>query len=219
MALDFKTLQAITASQPPGADVCCPECGRPWSEPPPERPRPSSSFPWRAVLLGIVGLYLAITLGPRAVRDYPRALRDRAIVEATAECLARTGGQSFCAPSNVAPDGSTDLSLLVDRSAATRRELEVDLAATTTGVVFGLAGLGAPARRRLRARPHRRSLSVMVALWGLGEAVLALVCFQVMALYLEVVALRLFEGAPLPREPLDRAADAALALMATALGS
>ena len=219
MALDYKTVQATAASQGSEIDAYCPECGRPWGEPTPERRRPSSPLPWRAVLLGVVGMYLAITFGPHAVRDYPRAVRDQAILQTTAECLARTGGQSYCAPSTPAPDGSTDLSLLVDQSAATRRKLVADLAATGSGVVFVLAGLGAPIRRWLQGRPPRRPLSALVALWGLAEVLLALGCLLVLALHVDLVALQLSQGRPLTRAALDRAADDVLTVISVITGT
>jgi hypothetical protein len=56
MVVDYKTLQAIVAGQPPDTDAYCPECGRPWRDPSPERSQPVMLFPWRAVFLAVIGL-------------------------------------------------------------------------------------------------------------------------------------------------------------------
>jgi hypothetical protein len=68
MALDYKTLQALAAAEPQEAAGHCPECGRAWGTSGPEAPHPLAPFPWRAVLLGVVGLALALTFGLRAAR-------------------------------------------------------------------------------------------------------------------------------------------------------
>jgi hypothetical protein len=132
MSFDYKTPQALAANHLMDADGFCPECGRPWGAPAPDPGQPKAAFPWRAVLLVVVGLALAIVFGLRAVADYPRALRDHAILQATAACLAQTGGRADCAPSNVAPDGSTDVSALVDQAAATRSAKPSRLRATSS---------------------------------------------------------------------------------------
>jgi hypothetical protein len=205
MAFDYGTLQAMEASEPANATSYCPECGRPWADPPPGSPRPAARFPWRAVLLVVVGLALAIIFGLRAVTDYPRALRDHAILQAVAACLAQIGGRADCAPSNVAPNGSIDVSALVDQAAAMRRKLGGDLLAAIGGAVTVLLGLWAAMSRRLRARGREAARPVTMAIAGVGEGLAAISCPLVLALAVGLLGGASGQRLPLAGDVLDRA--------------
>jgi hypothetical protein len=140
----------------------------------------------------VVGLALAITFALRAAGVYPVGPRAQDCATRLSDTHARVveaSGQSPCVP---------------DRAGQLRR----DLLATAGGVAIALVGLGAAARRRLRARSRRRASPTLAAIWGVGEALLALVCLQVLALCVGLVAVRFSLGLSLIGETLDRTADA-----------
>jgi hypothetical protein len=191
MAFDDKTLPAMAVSQPPAGGDYCPECGRPWTDSAAGSPRPAARFPWRAVLLSLVGLCLAITFGLRAGNSQPPAA-----------CITQSDGPPVCAPI----------------SSGTTRELKRDLLATAGGVVTVLVGIGALLRPRLRARSDRRT-SVVLAVWAVGETISVVVSLQILALYAELVIVRLSQGWPLTWwEALDSITDQVSALFSIITG-
>jgi hypothetical protein len=168
MAFDYKTLPVIAGSQPQDGGDFCPECGRPWADSARESPQPAARFPWRAVLLGVVGLCLAITFGMRAGNSQPPAA-----------CISQSDGPPICAPIN----------------SGTTRELRRDLLVTTGGVATVLIAIGALLRPRLRARSDRRT-PVALVVWAVGETMTVVVSLQILALYVELVIVRLWQGWP-----------------------
>jgi hypothetical protein len=59
-------IEDLAAVEPSRAGAYCPECGRPWVASIPQLPQTHRAVPWNAVLLGGVGLTLAIFFGSRA---------------------------------------------------------------------------------------------------------------------------------------------------------
>jgi hypothetical protein len=215
MALDYQTLQEMAASQPANATSYCPECGRPWADPTTGSPQPAAWFPWRAALLVAVGLALAITFGLRAVADYPRALRDHAILQATAACLAQMGGRADCAPSYVVTlDGWTDVSALVDQAAAMRRKLAGDLLAAIGGTATVLLGLRAAMRRQFRVRSGEPARSATVAA-GVGEGFVAVGWPLVLALAVDLFGDAFGQSVPSAGDLLDRTLDGIAVLISS----
>jgi hypothetical protein len=196
VAFDYRTLQAMAASQPPDAIPYCPECGRPWEDPAPARAHPAARLPWRAALLVVVGLALAIAFALRAASVShmgPRAYDCTSRPSDTHAEVLEASGRSPCIP---------------DRAG----QLQRNLLATAGGVAIALVGLGALARRRLRAGPRRGAASTLAAIWGAGEVLLTLACLQVLALYVGLVAVQLALEAPPTGNTLDRATDQIAAL-------
>jgi hypothetical protein len=196
MATDFKTLQAMTTTQQRPADDYCPECGRPWIDPSSERSQRATFFPWRAALFGVLGFLLAITFGHRTVglieaESYACAT----ITRQTQMCLAPSGGPACCAPANLGPGGWTALRASVGQSAMAEREIRRDLLATAGGVAIVLVGIGALLRPRLRARSSR-GMSLVLAAWPVGESLGVVVCLLILALYADLVIIRLSHGWP-----------------------
>src|SRR5262249_29316814 len=95
MALDYKTRQAMATNEKQRADDYCPECGRPWFDPAPERPH-RASCPWRAVLLAVVGVCVALTFGPRAARAHAFQAAAQRNVAALNLCLGGATQDSIC---------------------------------------------------------------------------------------------------------------------------
>jgi hypothetical protein len=216
MAFDYKVSSATLPSCPRDADRFCPECGRPWDIPAAGSARRAAPFPWRAALLAAVGLYLGITFGLRGVGDYPRALRDQAILQATDDCLARTGGRSDCAPSNVSPDGSTDRSVLATQAATSRRKLGEDTLGTIAGVIAVFLALGAwRGRRAERLRPADSAASTLARV---GEGLVAASCPLAVAWALVLVGAQLGRAAPLATILPDQAAAGVLAVISVVTG-
>jgi hypothetical protein len=189
MALDYKTLQVIATSQRRHADDYCPECGRPWVDPLPERPRRAASFPWRAALLGVLGLFLAITFGHRAID----------LVEAGSTGCTMTQeastGTACLAPVNLGPGDGISRWASLRQSELTAGEIRRDLLATAIGAAIVLLGIGALIRPSLRARSSRGRSLALVA-WAVGETLGVVVSLQVLALYADLVILRLSLGWP-----------------------
>jgi hypothetical protein len=211
MALDWKTLRVLAESHPRGADDYCPECGRPWREPSPERPRPIVRFPWPAALFGLIGLSLAITFGLRSVSAYQTEARAHHCAMGLPEArgnLLSTNGQT-CWPANLGAAGWSAL------QEAAGRALHQDLLATAGGAVLILLGVDAWRRACLQARRLSFVWTVAVALWSLGEGVMALVCFQILALYLDLLVVRLTLGFPFTWETLDQTTNSILNVLST----
>jgi hypothetical protein len=204
VALDYQTLQAISAREPSGVTPYCPECGRPWLDPAPEPPRRSSPLPWQAALLGVVGPLLAISFGLRAWSMRGIVARDPTLLRETVACIAATSEPTFCADVS----GSNG----ADQSPGTRRELLRDLLAATSGVVMVLVGIGALIRPRVRIGGHRRALFAVLGIWAMGETAIVFVCLLIVALYADLVIVRLSMGLPLTWESLGWAADEVSAL-------
>jgi hypothetical protein len=187
MALDFKTRQAMASSQPANATSYCPECGRPWDDPLPEHPRRPTTFPWRAPLLGVLGLLLAITFGQRAV----------GLVEVESPPCAITletpSGPVCFAPSNLGPGDRIGLRASAGQFAMAEGEIRRDLLATAAGVAIMLVGIGVLFRPRLRARSSR-GRSLVLAIWAVGETLGVVVSLQILALYADLAIIRLSSG-------------------------
>jgi hypothetical protein len=204
VADDYKTLRAISVPAPSGVTPYCPECGRPWLDPATEPPRRSPPLPWQVAFLGVVGLLLAVSFGLRAWSMRGIIARDPTLLRETVACTAATSAQTFCA------DGSGSNG--ADQSPGTRRELLRDLLATTSGVVMVLVGIGALIRPRIRIGGHRLARFVVLGIWAVGETVIVLVCLLIVALYADLVIVRLSMGSPLTWESLDWATDEVSAL-------
>jgi hypothetical protein len=179
MALDYKTLQAVATNERRHADDYCPECGRLWIDPLPERSRRTTSFPWRAVLVSVFGLFLAITFGLRTGEIQSRLLNDQASVGPAHICVAQSDGPPDC------PSLMSEIT----------RELRRDLLATAGGVAIVLVGIGALIRPRLRSQ-SARGTSLVLAVWAVGETLGIVVTLQVLALYADLGIIRLSLGWP-----------------------
>jgi hypothetical protein len=203
----------MAAGRPPDADDYCPECGRPWRDLSPDRPHPAVPFPWRAALLGVVGLALAITFGVRAAGAY----QTEAAIARDLAVLTWCGGGETTAwgcPSV----GNQEAWLRMDYANhdAARRQRDRALVAAALGLLalgVGLAGVARRRRRPDRPRPIR------TAAWGLGESLLALACLQVLALFAALVLVHLALGRP-PAwwEALDAITDQVSALVSVVTG-
>jgi hypothetical protein len=189
MALDYKTMQTLASSQPADATSYCPECGRPWGDLLFGYPGPSTVFPWRVALLGILGLFLTITFGQRVV----------GLVEAGSPVCATTlvtpNGPVCFAPSNPTSGDWITLGASLRQSTTAEGEIGRDLLATAGGVATMLVGIGALIRPRLRARSSHGTSLVPTA-WAVGETLWVVVSIQVLALYADLVIVRLSLGWP-----------------------
>jgi hypothetical protein len=187
MALDFKTLQALASSPPANATSYCPECGRPWDDPVSASSPLPPTFPWRAALLGVLGVFLAITFGHRAVD----------LVEAGSTGCAMTqeaSTETAClAPVNLGPGDGISRWASFRQSELTAGEIRRDLLATAAGVAALLLGIGALIRPRRRARSSRGP-SLALAAWAVGETLGVVVSLQILALYADFVIVRLASG-------------------------
>jgi hypothetical protein len=213
MALDYRTLQETAASQPRDADGYCPECGRPWRDPSPERPHPAVPVPWHAVFLAVVGLALAVTFGVRAARAYQTQRATQRDLAVLIVCLGGVSGDLTCPSVEDAEDWRR-----VDyaNEDAARRQRDRALVATALGLLAVGVGLSGVARRRRRPGCPR---PILAAAWGLGEFLIALTCLQVLALYADLVIVRLSLGWP-PAwwEALDSITDQVSALLSIITG-
>jgi hypothetical protein len=194
MAMDYKTLQAMATNQQQHADDYCPECGRPWSDPLPEHPQRATSIPWRAALLGVLGLLLAIAFGHRTASLIEAEGYVCAIVTQTQICLVPSESVC-CATSNLGPGGWTVLWASVGESAPAGGEMRRDLLVTTGGVAIILVGIGALIRPRLRARSARRPSLVLTA-WSVGETLSVVVSLVILAHYANLLIILLSHGWP-----------------------
>jgi hypothetical protein len=209
MALDYKTLQATELSQGTSAQPYCPECGRPWRELWPEHPRRSALVSWRAALLIVVGLALAITFGLRAAAAHQtEAATQRDLAELTL-CLDGTWSGPGCPSVQDAEDWRA---IDYGNVATARRQLSRALVATALGLLALGLGAASVARARRRSSASPRARSGVATAWQAGEMLLGLLCLQILTLYLDLVALQLSPGVPLG-ETLDRAAGDALAVI------
>jgi hypothetical protein len=212
MAFDYKTVQAMAASQPRDAHGYCPECGRPWRDPSPERPHPAMAVPWHPVFLAVVGLALAITFGARAARAYRLEAATRGDLASLTTCV----GRGSAAPSCPSMDDQEDW-LRVDyaNEATARGQRDRALVATA----LGLLALGIGLRRLARRRWPDRPASALATFGRWGESLLALTCLQVLALTLASLAVQLARGLPFAWERLDAAADGVLVVVSLLTGS
>jgi hypothetical protein len=214
MALDYKTLQALAAGQLHDADDYCPECGRPWRDL--SLPRPAGSVSWRAALLIVVGLALAITFGSRALAAYQaRVATDRDLAVLTL-CLNGILSDPIC-PSM--QDAENWRAVDDGNRATARRQLDRALVATTVAVLAFGTGLGSLVRQRRRTVARHRGWSVVAATCQMSETLLILICLLVLAVCLDLVAVQLSLSAPITRELLDRAADDALGILSLIPGA
>jgi hypothetical protein len=218
VASQDKNFSALAASQPWDMDGYCPECGRPWRDRSPERPYPAAPFPWRAVLLGVVGLALAITFGLRTWRADRPAPRDCAALPDTAWQVVTTRGRTSCATASNDLYCWTAFGVMPGQSGAAGRPVQRDLLPTAGGVAMLLVGVGGLLRPHLRARVCGRAVMDVVALWAAGEALLALVYLQILVWCVLLVAVRISLGQPLTWEAPDWAADEMLAIFSVLTG-
>jgi hypothetical protein len=208
MAVDDKTLPEMVAGQPPDTDAYCPQCGRPWRDPSPEYAQPV------APLLAVIGLALAIAFGARAARAYRMELTIRSDLAALSTCPADASGPQIC-PS--VADREEWLRVDDANQAATRRQRDRALVGVALGGLALAVGLGSAARRHRASRRERPS-AIVAVIWGVGAALIAGACLEVLALYAALVAVRLSPGSPLGWETLDQAADGAIALLSLVTG-
>jgi hypothetical protein len=155
----------------------------------PEHPRRPTTFPWRAPLLGVLGLFLAITFGHRAVD----------LVEAgsppCAMTLATPSGPVCFASSNLGSGDRIGLRASAGQLAMAEGEIRRDLLAIAAGVAIMLGGIGALFRPRLQARSSRGP-SLVLAVWAVGEILGVVVSLQILALYADLAIIRLSSGWP-----------------------
>jgi hypothetical protein len=215
MALDYKTRQATATNEQQHADDYCPECGRPWHDLLAGRARPAASVSWRAALLIVVGLALAISIGSRALAAYQtRVATDRDLAVLTLCDLMMSD------PSCPSIQDAEDWRAVdVGNQATARRQLDRALVATAVEVLVFGAGLGSLARQRCRTVARHWGWSVVAAAWQISETLLVLIGLLVLALYLDLVAIQLSLKAPITRELLERAADDALGMISLIPGA
>jgi hypothetical protein len=199
MPIDYKTAQAFAAKDPSGTAPYCPECGRPWVDPAREQLQSSTPHPWRAVLLGVVGLFLAITFGLRAASFLITGPRDCTGVRQTIEFSMDSGWTADCIPDRASP-------------------LPRDLLVMASGVTIALIGFVTLARRYVWTRQNSRDPSRVATIWDVSQTMLALGCLQGLALYVDLVAGRHSLGLPLTWETLDRITDEVFALFSIITG-
>ena len=215
MAFDYKVVQAMETAEPPIADGYCPECGRPWRHPSPERSRDPAPFAWHRALLIVVGLALAITFGLPAMAAYQSETATQRDVAVLTLCLDGMKSDPGC-PS--VQDAEEWRAIDYDEATASRRQLEFTLVATILGLLALGLGAGSVVWQRRRAGTGGRGRSSAATAWRVGETALSLLCFGVLALYLDFVTLRLSPGVPLG-ETLDRASGDALAIISRIAGA
>jgi hypothetical protein len=213
IALDYATLRAMAATEPANVSPYCPECGRPWHAPSPERAHPAAAFPWRPAVLAVVWLALAVTFGVRAARADQRQRAIQSNLAVLTRCLGGVSGDLTC-PS--VEDAKDRLSADDVEAATARGHRDRARGAAALGLFAVGRGLRGVARRRRR---QDRPRSTLAKVWGLGESLLALTCFQVLALTLDSIAVQLSRGLPLSWEWLDTAADGVLVLVSHLAGS
>jgi hypothetical protein len=210
MADGFPTRSAMPTDYSRDADAYCPECGRPWREPSPDRPYPEAAFPWRAAFLAAVGLVLALTFGVRAVR----AAQEQAVNPRDLAVLARCLGHASPDPSCPSVEAAQGWRGRYDVGEAMARR-QRDLALVPTALGLFAVGLSSLARlRRVQDRPR----SPLAAVWKMGESMTLLTCLQVLGLTLHSIASQLSQGLPFTWERLDTAADNVLALVSFLTG-
>jgi hypothetical protein len=155
----------------------------------PERTRRPLTLPWRALLLGVLGFFLATTFGPRAA----------AVVEAKSPACASTlktvTGPICIAPANLSSGDRIGLQTKSGQLAMAVGEIRRDLLAAAAGVATMLVGIGALIRPRLRARSSHGT-SLVLTVWAVGETLGVVVALQVLALYADLVIVRLSLGWP-----------------------
>jgi hypothetical protein len=213
MAFDYKTPQALAASHQMDADDFCPECGRLWEAPAPDRIQPAAAFPWRAALLVAVGLVLALTFGVRAARAAQKQATLQRDLAALHQCFEEVGWDSSC-PTPETAEGWLARDDLDEVTARGQRDRA--LIATALGLLAVGVELRAMARHRRRQDRPRPTLAVV---WRMGESLIALTCLQVLGLTLHSIAGQLSQGLPLAWERLDTAADDVLVLVSLLTGS
>jgi hypothetical protein len=208
MALDYKQLQTSGTGQAMTTDAYCPECGRPWRDPSPVRPSSEAVFPWRAALLAVVGLALALSFGVRAARVSQTGAATQSGLAVLPWCGGGETSALGCPPAE-----DQELWLRVDYANhdEVRRQQGLAFVSTVLGLLALGVGLSGVARRR-QDRPR----TLLATLGGLGESLLALTCLQILVLTLYSIAAQLSGGLPLTWETLDRATGEIVVLLATA---
>jgi hypothetical protein len=216
MAFDYKTWQTMAASQPPETNGYCPECGRPWVERAPEHPRSASLFPWRSVILTVLGVALALTFGFRAASAYRREADIQRDFAFRSRCVSASSSALAC---SFFDDEVGRLRASYRDWDAARGQRDRALAAAALGLVALAVGAEDLVRRRHPTTPPRHPLATVAVVWRIGKALLTLACFQVLALYLDLIALHLSQGGLLTQATLDRAADDALSVISIITGA
>jgi hypothetical protein len=162
------------------------------------------------VLLGGVGLYLALVFGLRAVGAHQAGVAIQRALADPARTLLCSPADAYCNP--VDQRGEWLIGQL-DRFDAARRQLRPALVAAAFGLLALLAGLGSLPRRQVLASWHGWATSLVTTVWGAGEGLTALVCLQVLESYAYVIVVLLSLGEPLTRGTLDLAADGMVAVI------
>jgi hypothetical protein len=177
MSFDYKTLHAIVAELPPTMERYCPECGQSLTtlaEVPIGKP---TSRPWWWVLL-VVGIYLAVTSGLRALSDYQMVAHPDQLPHLTGLVNVE--------------DGSPAKQLLPYLIG----QLDRDLLVGAGGLVLVLLGLGSVARQRVM-RDHPAHVGVSRAFlgwWGSAEALLISLFSLVLLLFGYLLVSELIAG-------------------------
>lgn len=215
MAFDYKTLRLLETSKSRDANDYCPECGRLWIDRWPEPPRPLVPFPWRGWFLTVVGVALALTFGLRAASAYRAEAAIQRDVAVETICSSQVSNALTC-PS---PQATIEwLQASEESREVARRQVDAALVATALGLLALVGGPAALVRRRLRVTSHWRPWSTLTALVSIAEGLLALVCFQVLAVGVALVAHQLSPGVTLT-EALDRAVNNALTIISIITGA
>jgi hypothetical protein len=159
MALDYKQLQTCRAGQATTTDDYCPECGRPWRDRAREQPRPVAVFPWRAVLLTVVGLALVVAFGVRAARAAQQEAPIQRGLGALTACLGGGVSRSSACPTAQEAEfmlGGDDVD-----EATVRGRRDRALVATALGLLVLGVGLRGVVRRPWRQDHPQPSLATV----------------------------------------------------------
>jgi hypothetical protein len=131
------------------------------------------------------------------------------------KCLA--GDQVPCAAASTSAEGVYTDSTQANSTGSGRVPLR-DLLAVAGGAAIVLVGLSGLVRPRLRVGVHPPT-SFVLAAWAVGEALIALVCPLILALYADLVIVRLSLGWTLPWwELLDQITDEVSAVFSIVTG-
>jgi hypothetical protein len=146
MALDYRTLQAIAASESRDADGFCPECGQPIDRVIPSGCRRATSRSRWHWIVAALGLYLAVAFGLEGwSAQRLAALRFEDLRQAAAWCTHPSGVDPRCADLAAARGLDSVLARLA-RYGAAEREAQRDLAVAAVGLLTTLAGIAAVTR-------------------------------------------------------------------------
>lgn len=219
MALDYKTLQRLAASETDDTDGYCPECGRPWKESTRSSARATASLPWRGVLLVAVGLVLTIALGIRMAGTYrTEAEIWSKLAWLRLDCVDGAGSALSCSSGAETQAQRQAEDRLVRQADETKLVRDRAIVAIALGLLALSVGLWTLERFRhpTTSRPH--TVSILTIVWQAGEILLTLTCLLILALYLDIIVIELTLGVPLTPELLDRAADGATVLLSLVVG-